>query len=77
MPEEERHDSLISDTRALMAQMNMKTRSTAYILLLLLGLIGIHRFYLNRTGSAIAMLILTITGIGLIITFPWAILIYF
>ena len=74
MPEEERHNSLNSDTRALMAQMNMKTRSTAYILLVLFGFIGIHRFYLDRTGSAIAMLILSITIIGLIITIPWAII---
>lgn len=34
----------------------------AYILLIFLGSLGIHRFYLGRTGTAIAQLILSIVG---------------
>jgi len=48
-----------------------KSAAIAYILWFLLGLFGGHRFYLGRTGSAILMLILTLTGIGLPITAIW------
>ena len=34
----------------------------AYLLLFFLGTLGAHRFYLGRTGSAIAMLSLTLVG---------------
>jgi len=34
----------------------------AYILLIFLGTLGIHRFYLGKTGSAVAQLVLTIVG---------------
>ena len=38
----------------------------------LIGVLGLHRFYLGRTGSAILMLVLSITVIGLFITVPWS-----
>lgn len=44
---------------------------TAYVLGVFLGLFGAHRFYLDRTGSVIAMLLLSLTIIGLIVTFIW------
>ncbi len=44
----------------------------AYLLLIFLGLIGAHRFYMGRTGSGVAMLILTLTVIGLPVTLIWA-----
>jgi hypothetical protein len=44
-----------------------------YILLVLLGLFGGHRFYLNRKGTAIAQLILTLTIYGAVVTFVWMI----
>ncbi len=34
----------------------------AYVLLIFLGSLGIHRFYLNRKGSAIAQLLLSVIG---------------
>jgi hypothetical protein len=37
-----------------------------------LGMLGIHRFYVGKVGSGIAMLILTLTGIGSIVTFVWS-----
>ncbi len=38
----------------------------------LIGVLGLHRFYLGRTGSAVLMLVLSITVIGMLITWPWA-----
>jgi len=34
----------------------------------------VHRFYLGRNGSGIAMLVLTCTIVGLLISAPWALI---
>jgi TM2 domain-containing membrane protein YozV len=44
---------------------------TAYLLAIFLGWFGAHRFYLGRTGSAVTMLILTCTIVGIVITLVW------
>ena len=49
----------------------------AYLLGIFLGLFGAHRFYLDRTGSAIVMLILSLTIIGLLVTIPWHVIDWF
>jgi TM2 domain-containing membrane protein YozV len=46
----------------------------AYLLLIFLGLLGAHRFYLGRVGSGVAMLLISLTFIGLIVTGIWAII---
>jgi TM2 domain-containing membrane protein YozV len=46
----------------------------AYLLCIFAGVLGAHRFYLGRKGSAIAMLILSITLVGLIVTAFWALI---
>jgi TM2 domain-containing membrane protein YozV len=51
--------------------------ATAYVLGVFLGLFGAHRFYLGRTGSGIAMVILTCTVLGLVITIPWHVIDWF
>ena len=51
--------------------------STAYVLGIFLGLLGAHRFYLGRTGSAIVMLLLSCTIVGLVITIPWHVIDWF
>lgn len=43
----------------------------AFLLAFFLGMFGAHRFYVGRTSSAIAMLILTFTVVGALITFVW------
>jgi TM2 domain-containing membrane protein YozV len=48
-----------------------KSMVVAYLLWYFLGLVGAHRFYMGRTGSAIAQLILSITVVGLIVTSIW------
>ena len=50
---------------------------TAYLLGIFLGIFGAHRFYLGHKGSAITMLVLSLTIIGLIITLPWHVIDWF
>jgi TM2 domain-containing membrane protein YozV len=50
---------------------------TAYLLCIFLGIVGGHRFYLGRKGSAIAMLLLTCTIVGIAITLIWHFVDYF
>jgi TM2 domain-containing membrane protein YozV len=47
--------------------------AVAYALLIFVGLLGAHRAYLGRFGSAIAMLIISLTVIGLAVTIIWVI----
>ncbi|HEU0098449.1 MAG TPA: TM2 domain-containing protein [Allosphingosinicella sp.] len=51
-----------------------RNRFIAALLAFLVGPLGIHRFYLGRIGSGIAMLVLTCTVIGLLATVPWALI---
>ena len=41
---------------------NKKSMAVSYLLAIFLGSLGIHRFYLGRTGSALAMLLTTVCG---------------
>lgn len=45
----------------------------AYILLIIAGVWGAHRYYTGRKGSAIAMTITSATVVGLIVTGVWAV----
>lgn len=47
----------------------------AYLLCIFLGTLGLHRFYLRRKGSGLAMLLITLLsfGAGLLVTLPWAV----
>jgi TM2 domain-containing membrane protein YozV len=67
------------DTRELLLlDMEMKRKGKemviAYAFWFFLGVFGAHRFYLGRTGSAVAQLVLSITIIGMIITGIWALI---
>ena len=65
---------LSDDAKAMMAfESEKKSTGICYLLWFFLGGFGAHRFYLGRTGSAIAMLIISIiswillfAGIGLL-----------
>lgn len=53
-----------------------KSKTTAILLALFLGGLGIHRFYLGHTNTAIAMLLITVLtcGYGGVITGIWALI---
>lgn len=53
--------------------MQTQTRDVgvAYILLLIAGLFGAHRYYVGRQSSAITMTILTLTVVGAVVTAVW------
>lgn len=53
---------------------NDRNKIVAAVLAFFLGTLGVHRFYLGRIGSGIAMLVLSCTIIGLLVTGPWAII---
>ncbi|MNH97179.1 TM2 domain protein [compost metagenome] len=48
-----------------------KNMVIAYVLWYFLGIFGGHRFYMGKTGSAVAQLILSLTMIGMIVTGIW------
>ena len=54
--------------------LNDRNKFVAALLAFLLGPLGIHRFYLGRVGSGVAMLILSCTMIGLLVSVPWALI---
>lgn len=51
---------------------NDRNKIVAALLAFFLGVFGVHRFYLGRTGTGIVMLVLTCTFVGLIVTGIWA-----
>ena len=50
-----------------------KSRLVAFLLCTFLGIIGVHRFYLGRIGSGVAM-IFTLGGLGVWVLIDWIIL---
>jgi TM2 domain-containing membrane protein YozV len=48
-----------------------RNKYIAALIAFLIGPLGIHRFYTGRTGSGIAMVILSCTVVGLLVTVPW------
>ena len=53
---------------------NDRNKLVAALLAFFLGPLALHRFYLGRTGSAIVMLVMSFTVIGLFVTWPWALI---
>jgi len=51
-----------------------RNKYVAAVIALILGPLGIHRFYLGRIGTGVLMLILTCTAIGALVSVPWALI---
>ena len=44
----------------------------AFLLVFFFGVLGLHRFYVGKVGSGIAMLVLTFTLVGVVVSGVWA-----
>lgn len=51
-----------------------KDKVAAALLAFFLGIFGVHRFYLGKVGSGIAMLVLTCTLVGIFVTSIWSLI---
>jgi TM2 domain-containing membrane protein YozV len=73
--ETEQRRGLTDSQRMLIEQRitnDKPSTGVAYLLWFFLWFVGGHRFYLGRTGTAITMLVFSITVIGLAVTAVWA-----
>lgn len=59
-------------SKEIMKKISNKSRTVGLLLALFLGHFGAHRFYTGKPGSAVVMLILTLTFVGMIISVIWA-----
>ncbi|HSU12631.1 TM2 domain-containing protein [Longimicrobium sp.] len=55
--------------RMMLYDANKKSAGVAYALWFFLGMFGAHRFYMNRSGSAAAQLVITVTSWILLFVF--------
>lgn len=57
--------------KELVFESQRKSKGIAYLLWLFLGAFGAHRFYAGEVKSGAIQLVLTLTGIGLLVVLPW------
>ncbi|MEB3369209.1 TM2 domain-containing protein [Saccharopolyspora mangrovi] len=59
------------DQQLMRYQAQARSPVTAYLMLAVFGVLGVHRFYVDREGTGIAQLVLTLTLVGLPVTLVW------
>ena len=57
--------------KRMLFEQNEKSKGTAYLLWLFLGWFGAHRFYAGKTKSAVLQMVLSLTGVGLLLVTLW------
>ncbi|MEP0393283.1 MAG: TM2 domain-containing protein [Erythrobacter sp.] len=57
--------------KQIVFEQNEKSKGVAYLLWLLFGWLGVHRFYAGKTGSGLAQLLLSLSVVGFAVTFFW------
>jgi TM2 domain-containing membrane protein YozV len=57
-----------------MQQTSKKLRLPAFLFAFFLGAFGAHRFYVGKIGTAVVMLILSLTIVGLLVTSIWVLI---
>lgn len=58
-----RKEEAVAEAKVIIVRRE-KSRGPAYLLLIFLGQLGIHRFYLGKVGSGIAQLLLFVLGLA-------------
>lgn len=67
MTDQVQRSGVSADAQAIMAfESRKKSTGVTYLLWFFLGGLGVHRFYLGRTGSGVAILALNILGWALL-----------
>ncbi|WP_375685881.1 TM2 domain-containing protein [Bartonella sp. AP65SXKL] len=66
-------DNVVKSVLPLLSKtQSEKSRLAIALVCWFFGLLGIHRFMAGKVGTGIVMLLITITGIGLLVTIPWS-----
>lgn len=52
-------------------QTEIKTKTSVFLLALIVGMFGIHRFYVGKRGTGVAILLLSISMVGTFIATVW------
>lgn len=62
----------MNSSKLIRYEANKRTFQSAFILCLLFGFLGMHRFYLEKNGSGLTMLTFSVFIIGIPISLLWA-----
>ena len=57
--------------KQIVFEQNEKSKGVAYLLWLLFGWLGVHRFYAGKTGSGLVQLLLSLSVVGFVVTLFW------
>lgn len=66
-------NAMVLPPNSVSGAVSPKSRLVAFLLCTFVGMLGVHRFYLGRVGSGIAM-IFTLGGLGIWLLIDWIII---